>query len=202
MQRIVIGTRNRKKLKEIEAILRGLPVELASLDAWPDAPEVVEDGATFEANAIKKAAETADATGEWVMADDSGLEVEALGGEPGVYSARFAGPEQDDHANIRKLLAELDGVPAEERGAAFRCVIALAKPGEVLFTTEGRLEGAIAFEPRGHNGFGYDPVFEVKNLGKTTAELSPEEKNRISHRGNALRAFRERLGEVLDKATT
>ena len=197
MQRIVIGTRNPKKLKEIEAILSGLPVQLVSMAAYPDVPDVVEDGDTFEANAIKKAFVTADATGEWAMADDSGLEVDALDGRPGVFSARYAGEDQNDKANCRKLLAELDGVPAGERKANFRSVIALARPGEVLFTTEGRLDGVISTGPRGTNGFGYDPVFEVPGTGKTTAEMLPEEKNRISHRGKALEAFRARLMEML-----
>jgi len=198
VQRLVIGTRNPKKRREIEAILDGLPVELVTLDAFDDVPDVIEDGDTFRANAIKKARETAEATGEWAMADDSGLEVDALGGRPGVHSARYAGADQNDKANIRKLLAELEGVPAERRAAAFHCVIALARPGELLFTTEGRLDGAITTEPRGTNGFGYDPVFEVAGLGRTTAELSPEHKNRISHRARALAAFRQRLIEYLD----
>jgi XTP/dITP diphosphohydrolase len=200
MQRIVVGTRNPNKLAEIQAILRGLPVELVGLGAFPDAPEVHEDGDTFEANAAKKAVTLADALGEWVMADDSGLEVDALGGQPGVMSARYAGVTHDDAANNCKLLAELDRVPTEQRTAAFRCVIALARPGQLLLTSEGRCEGRIAFAPRGRGGFGYDPLFEQPDLGKTFGELACDHKNRISHRARALEAFREKLTDLLTAA--
>ncbi len=194
-RRLVVGTRNAGKLAEIRRLLADFPVEAASLDAWPDAPEVEEDGDTFEANACKKALETARAIGEWVAADDSGLEVDALGGAPGVRSARYAGDPKDDEANIAKLLQELRGTPPEERGARFRCVVALASPARVELVAEGACEGRIVEPPRGSNGFGYDPVFFYEPLGKTFAELSPEEKNAVSHRGRALVEFRRRLQE-------
>lgn len=200
MRRIVAGTFNRGKLREIRAILADLPVELVALDAFPDAPEIIEDGETFDANAIKKACGLADALGEWVIADDSGLEVDALGGQPGIYSARYGGPAKDDATNVRKLLAELDGVPAERRTAAFRCACALARPGELLCTAEGRLEGTITFEPRGENGFGYDPVFQPRDEERTVAEMNAEEKNGISHRGRALRAIKPKLIAQLEGA--
>ncbi len=200
MRRIVAGTFNRGKLREMRAILADLPVELIALDAFPDAPEVIEDGETCDANAIRKAGGLADALGEWVIADDSGLEVDALGGQPGIYSSRSGGPEKNDAANVRKLLAELHGVPAERRTAAFRCACAIAKPGELLCTAEGRLEGTIIFEPRGENGFGYDPVFQPRDEERTVAEMNAEEKNGISHRGRALRAVKPKLIAKLEGA--
>lgn len=197
MRRIVVGTRNPGKVREIRALLRGLPVELVGLEAFPDAPHVDEDGDTFQANAIQKATVLADALGEWVMAEDSGLEVDALGGRPGVRSARFAGPQQDADANNRKLLEELDGVPEERRGASYRSVFALARPGRLLVAVDGRCDGRIALRPRGSHGFGYDPLFVWPDLGKTFAELEPDVKNRLSHRGRALEALRHRLVGLL-----
>ena len=196
IQKILVGTRNPHKLNEIRRILTQLPVELCGLDQVPSAPPVVEDGVTFEQNAIKKAREVADATGYWVLADDSGLEVHALAGRPGVWSARYAGPAATDVSNNAKLLAELDGVA--ERAATFRCVIALAKPGELLLVARGDCEGVITREPRGPGGFGYDPVFLVPELEKTFAEIGPEHKNRISHRSRALDELRQGLGELLE----
>ena len=190
MARLVIGTHNRKKAGEIVQILDVPGLELLTLEAFPGAPEPVEDGATFEENAIKKATELADALGMLVAADDSGLEVDALGGRPGVLSARYGGEHGNDPRNIERLLREMKDVPREERAARFRCVAALAAPGKLLATVEGRLEGRIAEEPRGNNGFGYDPVFIVPSLGKTCAELEPEEKNLISHRGKAFRKLK------------
>ena len=197
MRRVVVGTSNAGKLREIRAILAGLHIELVGLDAFPDAPEIVEDGETFEANAVKKARGLADALGEWVIADDSGLAVDALGGRPGVHSARYAGPERCDAANNAKLMQELRNLPPGQRTAAFRCACALAKPGELIGTADGTVEGVIAFEPRGANGFGYDPVFEVNGLGCTAAELAPAEKNRISHRGRAFTAIKPLLAQAL-----
>ena len=194
---LVIGTRNKGKLREIKAILSGLPVELRTLDDYPNAPEVDETGATFEENAIKKASELADALGEWVMADDSGLEVDALGGRPGVLSARYAGPEHDDAKNLAKVLAEMKDVPAPRRAARFRCVIALAAPGELLFTAHGEVPGQLIFEPRGKGGFGYDPIFLYPEFGKTFAELEPSVKNQVSHRARALKEFRLKLTSYL-----
>ncbi len=191
---IIIGTRNAHKIEEINDKLRGLPLEFKGLDAYPDAPEIVENGETLLENAIKKAGELARATGEWVMADDSGLEVDALGGAPGVLSARYAGVHGDYEGNNRKLLREMAGIPTGKRTARFRCIIALAKPGgEIAFTVEGTVEGLIAEEPKGKHGFGYDPVFYLPDRGCTVAELTLEEKNQISHRARAVNAFRKRL---------
>lgn len=197
MKQIIIGTHNRKKQREIEQILLGLPVSLRSLCDYPAAPEVDESGTTFEENAVKKATQLADALGQWVMADDSGLEVEALAGRPGVHSARYAGPEQNDARNIAKLLEEMKDVPQARRAARFVCVIALAAPGKTLFTVRGECTGQITFAPRGHNGFGYDPVFFYPPLGKTFAELEPSIKNQVSHRARALNEFRQKLERLL-----
>ena len=194
---IVIGSRNVNKLREIRQILAGLPVELRTLRDYPDAPEVEETGGTFEENAIKKATELADVFGEWVMADDSGLEVEALGGRPGVLSARYAGPDQNDARNMAKLLAEMKSVPENQRAARFRCVIALAALGKLLFTAQGECSGRLAFEPRGRNGFGYDPIFLYPEFGKTFAELDASVKNQVSHRARALQEFRRKLESYL-----
>ncbi|HUU69797.1 MAG TPA: non-canonical purine NTP pyrophosphatase [Planctomycetota bacterium] len=213
MMRIVVGTRNLKKMREIATILESFPVQLMSLADLPDAPEVEEDADTFEGNARKKALTLADALNEWVIADDSGLEVDALGGRPGVMSARYAGPDATDADKCRKVLDELRGVPREKRTARFRCVIALARPrrgtrrvppvrtpvrmpsaptltGEVMLTAEGRCEGLIAETMTGAGGFGYDPIFYFPPAGRTFGEMTADEKNRVSHRGNALRAFR------------
>lgn len=196
---LVIGTHNRKKAREIVQILDGPELRLVTLDDFPGAPEVVEDGATFEDNAILKATELADALGLLVAADDSGLEVDALGGRPGVLSARYAGEHGNDPRNIDLLLREMKDVPPARRTARFRCVAALAAPGELLTTTTGTIEGLIAEAPRGTNGFGYDPVFIVPALGRTCAELEPGEKHKISHRGQAFRRLKAALPDVLSK---
>lgn len=193
IERIVVGTRNPGKLAELQALLQDLPIEVVGLAAFPDAPEVVEDGATFEANAAKKAVVLAEAVGEWVVADDSGLVVDALDGRPGIYSARYAGEHGDDAANVAKLLAELDSVPAGQRAAHFECAIVLASPAGVELVAEGRCEGVIAREPAGENGFGYDPVFFYPPLAATFAQVGPAAKNRVSHRGRALEAFKREL---------
>jgi XTP/dITP diphosphohydrolase len=195
--RLVIGTHNRKKGGEIARILAMPGLELRTLDDYSEAPEPVEDGATFEANAVKKAAELADALGEVVVADDSGLEVDALDGRPGIFSARYGGEHGNDARNIERLLRELEGVPPERRTARFRCAAALAAPGRLLAATEGTIEGRITEAPRGANGFGYDPVFLVPDLGRTCAELDSDEKHAISHRGQAMRALKERLPALL-----
>jgi len=197
MTRLLIGTRNKKKLKELEAILTGLPVELLTIDDLPDLPEVEEGGATFEENATLKAVELSKASGLPVVADDSGLEVDALGGAPGVYSARYADPNATDEANNGKLLDALKDIPDEKRSARFRCVIAFAVDGECLFTVSGEVSGRIARKPAGENGFGYDPLFYLPAFGCTTAQLPPRVKNRISHRGQALARFRERFERYL-----
>lgn len=194
-QVLVLATRNQGKVKELQEMLAGFPVEIRSLADFGPLPEVVEDGATFDDNAYKKAIFTAKALGLPAMADDSGLVVEALDGAPGVYSARYAGADADDAANIVKLLKELEGV--SDRRAAFVCVLSLAVPTGPALTYEGRCEGEIIHEPRGSGGFGYDPVMLYPPLNKTFAEMTPEEKNRVSHRGQAMAQVREEFAKIL-----
>lgn len=174
-------------------MLRDLPVEVLSLKDFPGVPEVEEDGSTFRDNALKKAREVSRHISETVLADDSGLEVDSLGGQPGIHSARYAGPEATDGANNAKLLKILERVPKEKRGAGFRCVLVLVSPDGSSEFFEGAWRGEILFEPRGTMGFGYDPLFLDPNQGLTAAELPPELKNRISHRGRAFAQFREWL---------
>ncbi|HHW44437.1 MAG TPA: XTP/dITP diphosphatase [Desulfotomaculum sp.] len=190
---LVLATRNPGKVRELSQMLAPLGYEVVSLDRYPGVPEIVEDGATFKDNAVKKAATVARHTGRLALADDSGLEVDYLGGAPGVHSARFAGEGHNDRANNEKLLNLLSGVPAEKRSARFRCVVAVATPDGRVFTAEGTCEGVITTEPRGEGGFGYDPLFLVPEYGKTFGELEPAVKNRISHRGRALALAREIL---------
>lgn len=185
---LVLASRNHKKAVELKKLLAGLPVVIRTIDEFPDVGEVEEDGDTFAENAVKKALHAARATGLNALADDSGLEVEALGGEPGVRSARYAGEDADDRANNAKLLEALRGRPAAERGARFRCVIALARPDGHVETAEGSCEGVITEETRGTAGFGYDPLFYYPSFGRTFGEVEPEVKHSVSHRGSALRA--------------
>lgn len=195
LNELVLATRNPGKVREMAALLADLGVTMRSLFDVPGAPEVEEDGRTFAENAVKKAETIARFTGLPALADDSGLEVDALGGAPGVFSARYAGEGASDAANNEKLLAALAGVPAERRTARYRCVLALAAPGMPTVTVEGVCEGRIAEQPRGTGGFGYDPLFYLPGRGKTMAELRPEEKNAISHRGQALRRLKALLVE-------
>ncbi len=195
---ILLATRNPGKVREIKAILQDYGVEVVSLADYPDVPEVVEDGATFFDNAFKKAKEVSEATGMMVLSDDSGLEVDALGGRPGVFSARYGGKPGDDAANNEKLLKELEGVPEDKRTARFRCVMVLYHPSGKWISAEGSCEGKIALRPAGTGGFGYDPIFYLEQYGKTMAELTPEEKNRISHRAKALQALKGQIKEFLD----
>jgi XTP/dITP diphosphohydrolase len=190
---IVLATRNRHKGAEVAALLAGLGITIRTLDEFPHAPEVVEDGATCEANAVKKAREIAAATGLPAVADDTGLEVDALGGRPGVYAARYAGDQATYEDNCRKLIHELSGVPTGKRTARFITVAALAIPSNGVRVTTGELPGLITDAPSGSQGFGYDPVFFVPELGKTLAELSSEEKNRVSHRAKAFMKLRDLL---------
>ncbi|MCX7886255.1 MAG: XTP/dITP diphosphatase [Verrucomicrobiae bacterium] len=183
---IFVATRNRDKLSEIAAILSDLGLEIVSLADRKDLPDVIEDGATVRDNAVKKAVEMARATGMLTLADDTGLEVDALGGEPGVRSARYAGEKASYHENNKKLLAALQGVPMEKRTARFRCVVAIADANGLVDTVEGICNGVIIEEERGGGGFGYDPLFVPDGQVKTFAELSPDVKNRISHRAKAL----------------
>lgn len=184
---LVVATRNAGKLREIRHLLDGAGIAVVGLDAFPEIPEIDEDGDSFAANAAKKAETVARLTGRLCLADDSGLTVEALGGAPGVHSARYAGTQGDDAANNARLLRELDGIPERERRAAFCCVMALSRPGAATAFFEGRIAGRILCAPRGTGGFGYDPLFLVEECGLTMAELPLAEKNRISHRGQALR---------------
>lgn len=184
---LVIATRNKRKEKEIKNLLKDLGLVIISLKDYPRLPEIKEEGKTFRDNAVKKAELVATFTNKWTLADDSGLEVDVLEGQPGVYSARFAGKEQDDRANIRKLLRLMKDVPQEKRQARFRCVVAISKPGgEVIKVFNGVCEGLISFKPRGRFGFGYDPVFIIPAYNKTFAELGAAIKDRISHRARAL----------------
>ena len=174
-------------------MLEGIDVQIRSLMDYPDLPEIIEDGNSFLDNALKKARAVSALTGETVLADDSGLEVAALHGAPGIYSARYAGKDADDRQNIRKLLDKMKGIPAEDRGAAFRCVLVLFRPDGAYESFDGRWEGRISEAPAGEGGFGYDPVFFLPEEGKTVAQLSSEFKNRISHRAQALAQLKERL---------
>jgi XTP/dITP diphosphohydrolase len=191
MALIIVGTRNRKKREEIMEILAGLGLELQDLTAWPDAPEVVEDGSTFDENARKKAVELARHLKNWVLGEDSGLVVPALNGRPGVYSARYAGKQGDDSANNARLLAELAPLPDDRRAAYYVCTAALADPqGTVVAVTEGRCHGVITREPRGTGGFGYDPLFLIPEYHRTFGELSSTVKHALSHRARALAQLR------------
>lgn len=187
---MVLATRNPHKIKEIMAIFHDTPIEFLTLDHFPAAPEVVEDGQSLEENARKKAYEVAKFTKHIALADDSGLEVNFLDGMPGVFSARFAGPNCSFADNNNKLLKLMRGVPTEHRRARFRCMIALAVPKGATQTVEGILDGFITDRPRGEEGFGYDPVFLVPDQGKTLSEMGPTLKNSLSHRYKALQAMR------------
>jgi XTP/dITP diphosphohydrolase len=199
---IVLGTSNRKKIEEIGRMLRPIGIRWRPLSEFPPVPAVAEDGRTFEENAAKKAAVLAQTLNKWVLADDSGLEVDHLNGAPGVLSHRYAGDPPDDAQNNRKLLAALEGVPAEKRGARFRCAIALASPEGPVLSAEGSCTGSIASAPRGDNDFGYDPVFFHTPLNRTFAELLPQEKDRVSHRGTALRAFLKQWQAMFEEQRT
>jgi len=192
-RKILIATRNKHKLREIHQIIQGFPYELLSLDDVEPIPEIVEDGETFEANALKKALTTAKLTGIFTLADDSGLLVDALDGQPGVYSARFAGPEADDEKNNLKLLSSMKDVEEAHRTARFVCVIALASPDGKTQTVQGSCEGSIAFKAAGQGGFGYDPLFVPEGFDQSFAALDSSVKNQISHRAKALQAVRPLL---------
>lgn len=192
MRKIVVGTRNSGKVCEIQTALADLPFAVVGLPET-DIPDVEETGTTFQENAILKARHYYQFTGEYCLADDSGLEVDALDGEPGVYSARYAGLDATDAANNEKLLTVLKEVPPSGRTARFRSVLVLAGPDGSLLLVDGVCEGVILDEARGTGGFGYDPLFYMPSQGKTLAEMTIEEKNRISHRGNALKAFKHLL---------
>lgn len=205
-RKLVIATRNKGKMEEFRAMLADLPVRLLSLADFPKVEVPPEDGDTYAANALIKARSVARATGLLTLADDSGLEVDALGGQPGVHSAYFAGEGAGDEANNQKLLGLLKDVAWKDRTARFRCVLALVKPVNPAaegppafeeFLVEATCEGMIGYAPRGDNGFGYDPLFYLPEFGCTVAELPPEVKNRVSHRGRALAKLRPLLEQVV-----
>lgn len=203
MKKILVATTNPGKLAELSAMLDA-DVDWISLADFPDAQEVLEDGATFAENSAKKALGYAQQTGLWTIADDSGLCIDALDGAPGINSARFSGEklaDEDrgliDHRNIAKVLKLMKDIPYENRGGRFVCHLCLASPEKVLAETEGTLEGIIATDQTGDNGFGYDPIVFIPSMNKTVAELTVEQKNAISHRGNAIKKLKPLLDELL-----
>ena len=197
--KIVFASGNLGKVREIREMLSCINIELVSLKDYPDIPEIVEDGKTFLENALKKARTVSERTGQAVLADDSGLQVDALGGEPGIYSARYAGEGASDDDNINLLLEKLKEVPPEKRTASFCCVLVLYNTDGTYESFESRWPGRIIDDRRGDNGFGYDPVFYVPELNKTAAELPPEIKNRISHRGQSFLKLKQYLGRKMKK---
>jgi XTP/dITP diphosphohydrolase len=194
---IVLATRNQHKKQELVALLSGLDITIRTLDDFPEAPEVVEDGDTCEANALKKAVEIAGYTGLPAVADDTGLEVDALGGRPGAFAARYAGENASYEDNCRKLLHELRGVPPAQRGARFVTVAAIAFPGGKTMSAKGVLDGVIAESVVGSNGFGYDPVFVLPEYNQTLGQLPPDVKNRISHRARAFAQAKTLLQQMM-----
>ncbi|MGW6459486.1 RdgB/HAM1 family non-canonical purine NTP pyrophosphatase [Streptomyces sp. NPDC055078] len=199
MTRLILATRNAGKITELRSILAdaGLPHELVGADAYPDIPDVKETGVTFAENALLKAHALARATGLPAVADDSGLCVDVLGGAPGIFSARWAGTHGDDTANLNLLLAQLSDIAPEHRAAHFACAAALALPDGTDRVVEGRMPGTLRHAPAGTNGFGYDPILQPDGETRTAAELSPDEKNAISHRGKAFRALVPVVRELL-----
>ena len=193
MKRLIFATGNEHKMIEIREILGELPVEILSMKEAGIETDIVENGNTFEENALIKAKEVCKLAGEMVLADDSGLEIDYLNGEPGIYSARYMGEDTSYRIKNQNLIDRLAGVPDEKRTARFVCAIAAAFPDGRSFVVRGTIEGMIGYEERGENGFGYDPIFYLPERGVSTAELPPEEKNSISHRGNALRKMKELL---------
>jgi len=195
---IIVATRNAGKVREIRRILKDLGMRVRSLRNFPDVPFVEEDGKSFAENALKKGRFYSNYFGETVIADDSGLEVDALKGAPGIYSARYARQGASDRENNQKLLEEMERIPVSRRGATFRCSIAIVSPGGKERVVEGSCRGRIGFREVGRKGFGYDPVFFLPGRGKVMAQLSVNGKNRISHRGKALRKLRKVIGKFLD----
>lgn len=195
---VVLASRNRKKTGEMADLLAPLGIELRCAIDYPDIPEVVEDGVTFAENAVKKASQTARHVGQWTIGEDSGLSVDALGGRPGIYSARYSGPEATDATNNLKLQQELAGVPPERRGAAYTCSVALSDPsGTIRLHAEDHCRGRIINEPRGENGFGYDPYFLILEYHQTFGELSSAVKQRLSHRARAFAMFIPEMMRIL-----
>ncbi len=194
LKKVIVATSNRGKLLEIQQILRSVPLELIPMNEYCNSQvEIEETGSTFEENALIKAQWVYDKSGLWALADDSGLEVDALGGRPGIMSARFAGANAGAEENNHKLLDELKNVPASDRCARFRCVMVLKTGPNSYLCSEGICQGHIGFEPHGSNGFGYDPLFIPEGLDRTFAQLSSEEKHKLSHRAKALKSLVEKL---------
>lgn len=196
-KRIIFATGNAGKMKEIRMILADLGIPVVSMKEAGITADIEENGTSFEENAIIKAKTIMEMTGEIVMADDSGLEIDYLDGAPGIYSARFMGEDTSYDIKNRALIAKLDGVPEEKRTARFACSIACALPDGRILTSYGAMEGQIGYEIKGENGFGYDPIFYLPEYGCSSAEISPEQKNELSHRGKALRSMKEKLQEIL-----
>ncbi len=194
---LVLATRNKNKLKEIMVLFSSLPIKLLTLDQFPEVKEVEEDGKNCEENAIKKAVEVSKQTGKPALSDDSALEIDALSGAPGVYSARFAGENVTYADNRAKVLALMKGVAEKKRSARFRTVLALAIPGKEPVLAEGLTEGYIGLEEKGEEGFGYDPIFYLPHSGLSYSQMSAEEKNRTSHRGKAAERMKKKLEEIL-----
>ena len=196
--RIIFATGNENKMREIREILGDLGLEIVSMKEAGISVDIVEDGETFEENAMIKAEAVSKLCDDIVLADDSGLEVDYLDKAPGVYSARFMGEDTSYDIKNQAIIDKLEGVPKEKRTARFVCAIAAVLPSGKKISTRGTIEGMIGYEMKGENGFGYDPIFYVEELGCTTAEISPEEKNKVSHRGNALRAMRKELLSIYE----
>ena len=190
---MVVATRNKGKIREIREALKGLGLRIYALSDFPDVPEIEEDGKSFTENALKKALFYSKYFGKLTIADDSGLEVEWLKGFPGIYSARYAGKGASTQENNQKLINEMEGISLSKRGARFKCVIAMVSPDGREAIAEGSCKGRVGFKEKGRKGFGYDPLFILPKYGKTMAELPLQEKNRISHRGKALRKLRKRF---------
>ncbi|USK38130.1 XTP/dITP diphosphatase [Cytobacillus firmus] len=197
MQEVIIATKNAGKAREFERMFKPLGYQVKTLLDYPDFQDVEETGSTFEENAILKAEAVSKAFGRMVIADDSGLIIDALGGKPGIYSARYAGEGKNDQKNMEKVLDELESIPDDKRQARFYCALAIAAPGKRTETVAGTCEGRILREKRGTYGFGYDPIFYSEEKGKAMAELMPEEKSEISHRANALQKLEELLPSFL-----
>ncbi|MBI1824459.1 MAG: RdgB/HAM1 family non-canonical purine NTP pyrophosphatase [Nitrospirae bacterium] len=194
---IVLATRNKGKIKEISALFTHLPIKLLTLDQFPDVGEVEEDGKDCKENAIKKGVEISRETGKAALADDSALEIDALDGAPGVYSARFAGENATYADNRAKVLTLMKGMPAEKRAACFRTILALVIPGKEPILAEGKTEGTIGMMEQGQEGFGYDPIFHLKGDGRSYSQMSAEEKNRVSHRAKAAEKMKALLENIL-----
>jgi XTP/dITP diphosphohydrolase len=194
---IVLATRNKKKVEELRRMFAAYKIRFLTLDSFPDCPDVEEDGKTFRTNAVKKAVEISKCTRCPAIADDSGLEVRALGGAPGVFSARFAGEDADDEKNVRKLLRAMKNIKGEDRAARFVCCIAVALPDGTYKTFTGYARGSIGGKPKGFNGFGYDPVFYPSGYQRTFAEMTDPEKDSLSHRGKAMRKLYACLKNLL-----